>query len=439
MLAMARLRLLPISVDRARRVCANPESAAAPVTLQQQLTVLSNALKGRLDELSARLLARTQRELPNLWDASVAGFEHTLRRGLEDHLAGAIHELGRSREPLAELTPSMLEEVQAVARVRLSLDELMQTRRLAHAVLWEALMDEVYGTELGAVAHADLMKTSSRFLFAYVDCALPLLRAAYERERSTGLRDGARRRERLVQDLLSGLPVDPADLGYDLRGRHLCAVAWGAVPSAAIDALGAALGVRQQLLVTTSGSSAQAWLSVPSGRCEPAPALPDGTSCAIGEPAEGPEGFRVTHRQAHSAYRVSLRRPPGSLTRYRDVALVALAAADDAAAEDFVAHWLGPLAADDDPRMAVLRVTLATYFAVGQNALAAAARLGVNDRTVAYRLRRIEEQVLEEPIAARRDELAVALRLHALGYEARESASAASARGTIRIRTARSR
>lgn len=391
------------------------------MTLQQQLTTLSNALKGRSDELCARLLGHTQRELPSLWDASVAGFGHTLRGGLEDHVAGAIHELGRGREPLAELTPRMLEEMQAAARARLSLDDLMQTRRLAHAVLWEALMDEVYGTELGAVAHADLMKTSSRFLFAYVDAALPLLRAAYERERRTGLHDRASRRERLVQDLLSGLPVDPADLGYDLRGRHLCAVAWGAAPGAALDALVTALGVREHLLVTAGGHCAQAWLAVPSGRCEPAPALPGGTSCAIGEPADGAEGFRVTHRQAHSAYRVGLRRPPGSLTRYRDVALVALAAADAAAAEDFVAHWLGPLATDDDPRMAVLRTTLATYFAVGQNALAAAARLGVNDRTVAYRLRRIEEQVLEEPIAARRDELAVALRLHELAGEARGS------------------
>ncbi|MFL5818735.1 MAG: PucR family transcriptional regulator [Conexibacter sp.] len=390
------------------------------MTLQQQLTVVSNALRGRLDELCGRLLARTQRELPGLWDASVAGFEHTLRRGLEDHLEGAIHELGRGREPLAELTPRMLEEVQAFARARLSLDDLMQTRRLAHAVLLEALMDEVYGTELGAVAHADLMKASSRFLFAYVDCALPLLRAAYERERTTGQGDRSRRRERLVKDVLSGLPVDPADLGYDLRGRHLCAVAWGVAPGAAIDALVAALGVREHLLVTTSRSSVQAWLSIPSGRCEPAPAVPAGTACAIGEPAEGVEGFRVTHRQANSAYRVGLRRPPGSLTRYRDVALVALAVVDDAAADDFVTHWLGPLAADD-PRMAVLRTTLSTYFAVGQNALAAAARLGVNDRTVAYRLRRIEEQVLEEPIAARRDELAVALRLHALACESRES------------------
>jgi len=43
---------------------------------------------------------------------------------------------------------------------------------------------------------------------------------------------------------------------------------------------------------------------------------------------------------------------------------------------------------------------------------AAAAALGVNDRTVGYRLGSIEKRV-RHPISARRDEMAVALRLAA--------------------------
>lgn len=387
------------------------------MTIHRQLAALSRGLEGRLDEIWTVLAERMRGELPGIWETRDIGLEHALQRGVRDHVGRVVRELGRGREPLAELTPPMWDEVQAAARARVAVEDLLHTRRLAQSVTWEALIDETYATELAADARADLLKAASRFLFADVDRALALLRAAYDRERTARTGDRGRRSERLVKDVLSGLPVDSGDLGYDLHGRHLCAMAWGAAPEAAIDTLAAELGARQRLLSAAGDSSVRAWIAVGAGVCEPAPQLPPGSSCAIGEPADGVEGFRATHRQAHSAYRVGLRRPVGSFTRYRDVALTALATADDAAARDFVAHWLGPLAGDDDPRMTVLRTTLATYFAVGQNALAAASRLGVNDRTVAYRLRRIEDDVLDTPIATVRDELAVALRLHALAGE----------------------
>jgi hypothetical protein len=382
------------------------------VTNQQHLAVLSGELEARLDEICAQVDVLTRRELPALWDRRDAGLEHALARGVRDHVAGAVRELGRGRAPLAELSADARREAEAAARARVPVEDLVATRRLAHAALWEACVEEISASELTGAARADLMKTASRFLFAHAGSALPLLRAAHERARTAPVEDRDRRREMLVGELLEGLPVDTADLGYDLRARHVGAVAWGAAPAAALQALAAGLGARERLLVA-DGDCARAWLAVPAGPCEPSLVLPAGTSCAVGEPAEGPEGFRLTHRQAHSAYRVGVRGPLGSLTRYRDVALVALATADPTAAADFVAHWLGPLA-EDDPRTAVLRTTLSTYFAAGQNALAAAAQLGVNDRTVGYRLRRIEERVLGVPIAERRDELALALRLHAL-------------------------
>jgi DNA-binding PucR family transcriptional regulator len=55
-------------------------------------------------------------------------------------------------------------------------------------------------------------------------------------------------------------------------------------------------------------------------------------------------------------------------------------------------------------------MTLRTYFECGHNAAAAAERLSLNDRTVAYRLRTIEER-MARPVVARRDELSIALRL----------------------------
>ena len=57
--------------------------------------------------------------------------------------------------------------------------------------------------------------------------------------------------------------------------------------------------------------------------------------------------------------------------------------------------------------------TLRAYFSLGQNASAAGALLKVHERTVGYRLATIEERI-GHPITRRRDELGLALRLHAL-------------------------
>ena len=97
------------------------------------------------------------------------------------------------------------------------------------------------------------------------------------------------------------------------------------------------------------------------------------------------------------------------MTTFADVALLALTLQDPTLAREFVRCELGPLAGDDT-RSQLLRETLRAYFDAGQNAAAAAAALGVHERTVTYRLRSIEER-LGRPLRTRRDELGVALRL----------------------------
>jgi len=91
------------------------------------------------------------------------------------------------------------------------------------------------------------------------------------------------------------------------------------------------------------------------------------------------------------------------------VALESVVLRDLPAARDFMINELGPLG-DSDSRTELLRETLRTYFETGQNAAATATRIRVHERTVAYRLKSIEER-LGFPISRRRDELAVALRL----------------------------
>jgi len=132
---------------------------------------------------------------------------------------------------------------------------------------------------------------------------------------------------------------------------------------------------------------------------------------ACGDVSFGEAGFVQTHREALQAYRVAVI-GGAPLTRYDDVALEALVVQDERLAKDFVARELGPLAAPDG-KAARLRATLRAYFRLGQNASAAGALLKVHERTVGYRLATIEERI-GRPIARRRDELGLALRIHAL-------------------------
>lgn len=131
---------------------------------------------------------------------------------------------------------------------------------------------------------------------------------------------------------------------------------------------------------------------------------------ALGTPAGGAEGFRLSHRQASEAARV-LRLTGTSLGTYDDLSLDALVLRDERAARDFMLRELGPLL-DDDKRRQTLLQTLRLYADSDWNAASAAARLGVHERTIGYRVARIEE-LLRHPLAARREEIGIALRLRA--------------------------
>jgi len=68
---------------------------------------------------------------------------------------------------------------------------------------------------------------------------------------------------------------------------------------------------------------------------------------------------------------------------------------------------LGPLA-ESSPEAERLRTTLRVYFACHESKASASVRLGIHEKTVAYRLRRATE-LLGGPIERRRVELEAAL------------------------------
>jgi hypothetical protein len=223
------------------------------------------------------------------------------------------------------------------------------------------------------------------------------------------VRSREQRRARLVRDLLQGLPASDQDLGYPLGAAHVAAITWGAGPDRALTALAESL--RGTLLAVAGPLGTRwGWVALDDGEDRGGRyAPPADTRVALGAPGRGRGGFRRSHEQAQAARAVALRTDE-PVTRWHDVALEALVLNDERAARAFVHDELGPLAAGDR-RAAVLRRTLAAWFAAEHRAAGAAALLGVHERTVSYRLRTIEQR-LGHPILARRTELDAALRLH---------------------------
>jgi hypothetical protein len=241
-----------------------------------------------------------------------------------------------------------------------------------------------------------------------------------------------------VDALLSGEVVDvhamSARLRYDLDREHLAFVVWHDGPEEP-DNEGLATLERAGLEIAAAVSEARPLL-VPRARLLTAgwvawqdngdggglaglhldPREFPGVLAACGTASAGVAGFRRGHHEALNARRIAelLRRRPGSVTHYSDVALAALVSMDLEQARDFVVCELGSLAAEDD-RSARLAATLQVYLEENLSPRRTAQRLGVHENTITNRIRSAQEQ-LPHPIERRTCELQVALRIVHLAH-----------------------
>jgi DNA-binding PucR family transcriptional regulator len=170
------------------------------------------------------------------------------------------------------------------------------------------------------------------------------------------------------------------------------------------------------LAVAAEATTEWVWLGYPAGRVDVAGRLIElaasrDVTIGVGILEQGPDGFRETHRQAQTAKAIGGRLDRRAVA-YTEVALEDLAAQNTARAHAFTGRELGPLTADTREAER-LRRTLQAYFACAQRASSAAAMLGVHERTISNRLRRVEELLGHSP-SDRRAELELALRLRAL-------------------------
>jgi DNA-binding PucR family transcriptional regulator len=234
-------------------------------------------------------------------------------------------------------------------------------------------------------------------------------------------------RAQLVQRILAGERVDVDDaaerLGHDLRGRHVAVVVWSPAETARAQAVRAAairLARRfgdgaDPVVADLEAGICAAWGRLRPGQAGAGVALGEALSpelaAAVGAPREGVDGFRRSLTDAQFARRVRLVRGGASaqITRFEEVAVLALLTSDVAEAQRFVADVLGSLAA---PAAAARRAaeTLRAYYEVGASLTAAARVLGVHPNTVVNRLRHAAD-LLGYPVDERSHEVWTALRL----------------------------
>jgi hypothetical protein len=357
-------------------------------SLEDARTELTQRLRTRRPAIEEAIFVHVRRAAPNPAGIDedpeyIAGLRMAVTAIVDYGLTG----IERGEEWSGPIPSSAIAQAHRAARDGVSLDTVLRRYALGDRVLGEFVMDEVESLPPRILQH--VFKAQGSLL----DRLMVAIAAEHGQETERVQRSAEQQRAHRVRKLLAGEPVSTVDLDYELDGWHLGVIATGAKGEEVVQGLAAKLG-RQHLLVSRGEEILWAWLGG-SQRLVVADVVrllaAKGRSDArltIGEPGKGLNGFRLTHRQAQAAHAVALRRPQ-MLTRFADVASLALALRDEALSRSLVDIYLTPL---DSSRKGspVLRNTLRAYFAAERNISSAAARLGVARQTVQSHLDMIE-------------------------------------------------
>lgn len=375
----------------------------------ESLDALGGQLLEGLDELLAReislLLDGPELEAwqtVELRDASLGLMRATLEHEIACLREGCV--LPRS------CPPATADGVRLALAVDAPVTVILQCCRAGHAALAEA--------SLAATEDVVLRSRVSRFLFGYEKRCAHLIEELYNRESERSRRAGQAHLLELVGRVLRSTAESGTveDLEWDMAAWHVGIVATGPHVDDSLERLRDRLASRL-LHAAPDASTRWSWLGFGTddaadvmSRVAGFVPLPGDQLC-VGMPAQGVEGFRATHREALWCRRVA-RLTGRPVTVHDDVAAEALALTDLDAASHFVTQTLGLLTSANG-RFGTLIATLEAYFAAGENAASAAARLDVYERTVTNRLRAAERH-LGVRVSDHRLELELALRLRRL-------------------------
>jgi PucR C-terminal helix-turn-helix domain len=348
--------------------------------------------------------------------------EGDLRVALRSHLPGIRTAFG---DPSSVAT--LPNEAEAWSRQLVrdggSVTAALRSFERGHADAWRIIASTLKESRWGLSpeVRADAMEYACARLFDYANTVTAQAISAYLDEQASLERRDESSRLRAVTGLLQG-DLDPRmaerSTGYRLEASHTGYTLWDAsgADGVRLETVASELGKRidpwQHLAVRSDNGSVNGWLSCKVNGLqlglhgwEP----PRGIQVAFGSTHWGLSGFRLTHREALEAKRVSAAIGGQPVTTYDDVGVLALASWDTELACAFVEAHLRSLSADDDKSRS-LRETLRVLLQERGSPAATAARLGLHRNTVVKRIEKIEES-LDTPIDRGSLNLRVALEL----------------------------
>ena len=297
----------------------------------------------------------------------------------------------------------------------------LRAHRLLNSELWHAWAEFTDEMVEDRLLHRTALSMSTRQMADYTDSVCEHLTVAWtetRRRRRNGIDVPV---QALIRRALCGSPAATAaalaDLGYSAEDLHLAIALPLASEQDEVEAMARRLRLAcaATTLVADGPDVTTIWLglgrSATAANVERTWMLIDVAGpVGVGEVAAGVDGFRRTRQQAVDALRVAVLDERRGITKYRDVALLAVLCADEARARELVRAELGPLAGDDDTAVR-LRETIRAYLTAGESQVATARRLFIHEKTVKYRLTQAEE-LLGCKISDRRSELGAALMVH---------------------------
>ena len=380
-------------------------------SLQSVRVELASRLRGRLVEIQRNILTQVVHALePVVEDPTYA---EGVRRALDEMLGSALGCIERGGQGHRSAPLHAARQARREARVGVRLDTVLRRYAASTNVLEEFIVRESDGIP------SEWLCRILGDLGAHLDASLKAVAAEYHEEMEQAVRPRGREVSDRVLKLLSGDDLMcAAAVDYDFDAWHVGLILVGKRAEVAGRLLAERTGSRA-LHVPRENEVVWSWLG--DARRPEVTALvnllgvhlPADISVALGEPRQGIEGWRMTHREARVGVQVLLRQPK-RFVRGRDAVLLASILQDETLVRSLLESYLSPL--DDGRSGQILRETLRAYFSAGGNAAAAAAGLGVTRHTVQRRIRIVEEKI-ERPIHACNAELQVALQLDEFGED----------------------
>lgn len=351
---------------------------------------LATRLRCRQSEIDRAVLDRVAEvEIPE----AITDTEYVvgLRGAVEEAVDYALCGIELGEVPASAIPLAASAQARRAARNGVPLDTVLRRYHAGDRVLFEVILGEARDLP------CESLQAILRDHGPLVDHLTAGIATEYMHEIDRISRSPTQRLSEQVKALLAGQTAKEADIDYPLEGWHIGLIVRGPKADRVILRIGNTLGRLVLCVPEGDPNTRWAWFGGPRSpkmsdlETLLAEELPSEVSVALGEPRQGLDGWRLTHREAQIALRVALYRPR-PITKCRDVMLLAAMVQDQHVAAALIATYLRPLEGRAQHGQ-VLRRTLRAYFKTGQNAASTAAMLKLNRNTVERHLKVVELKV----------------------------------------------